>query len=198
MFISNAKATWLVVMIIPMLSDWMKSTVTFDFVNLRSLLILKICLLAHEMTIFELSWLIGIITYFLEGPLVVILSLGQALWLIPWAILWISIIFFGTNLRKASLTFRMSSTLPFVAWANNFEPSLDLASLDLARMIVLSLGGIGGGILEIFAKWDMLPAFESFGFPLLNYDTMHWWKVLELLSAMSLSYPELYIAKIRF
>jgi len=43
----------------------------------------------------------------------------------------------------------------------------------------------------------MLPAFESVGFPLLNCDATHWWKVLELLSAMSLSHPELYIAKIR-
>ena len=129
------------------------------------------------------------ITCFLEGPLVVILSLGQALWLMPWAILWISIIFFGANLGKAFLT--------FVTWANDLEPSLDLASLDLARMIALGLGGIGEGILEIFARWGMLPAFESFGFPLLNYDATHWQKVLKLLSAMSLSHPELYMAEIR-
>ena len=30
-------------------------------------------------------------------------------------------------------------------------PSLDLASLELARTVALGLGGIGGGILEIFA-----------------------------------------------
>jgi len=78
-FMSNTKATWLVVIMMPVLSNWMKSTVIFNFVNLRSLLILKICLSAHEMTMFGLSWLIGIITCFLEGPLVVIWSLGQAL-----------------------------------------------------------------------------------------------------------------------
>ena len=44
---------------------------------------LKMCSSAHEMTIFELSWLIGIMTCFLEGPLVVILSLGHDLWLMP-------------------------------------------------------------------------------------------------------------------
>ena len=93
----------------------MKSAVTFDFVDLRSLLMLKMCLSAHEVTIFELSWLIGMITCFLEGPLVVMLSLGQALWLIPWAILWILIILLGANLGKASLTFRMSFALPLVA-----------------------------------------------------------------------------------
>ena len=54
-FMFDAEATWLVVMMIPMPSDRMKSAVTFDFVNLRSLLMLKICLSAHEMTIFELS-----------------------------------------------------------------------------------------------------------------------------------------------
>ena len=30
-------------------------------------------------------------------------------------------------------------------------PSLDLASLDLTKMAALGLGGIGEGILEIFA-----------------------------------------------
>ena len=95
---SDTEATWLVVMIIPMLSNWIKSTVTFDFMNLRSLLMLNICSLAHKMTIFELSWLIGMIICFLEGPLVVMLSLGQGLWLMPWAILWISIILLGASL----------------------------------------------------------------------------------------------------
>ena len=77
-------------------------------------------------------------------------------------------------------------------------PSLDLASLDLARMAVLGLEGIGRGILEIFAGWGLLPVFKSVGFPLLNCDMTHYWKVLkELLSAKSLSHPELYIAEIR-
>ena len=136
-------------------------------------------------------------TCFLEGPLVVILSLGHDLWLMPWAILWILMIFFGDSLGKASLTFRMSSALPFVAWANDFMPSLDLASLDLARTVALGLGGIGGGILEIFAGWGLLLVFESVGFPLLNCDATHCQKVLELLSAKSLSHPGLYIAEIR-
>ena len=78
-FMSNTEATWLVIMMIPMLSNRIKSAVTFDFVDLRSLSMLNICSLAHEMTIFELSWLIGMITCFLEGPLVVMLSLGQVL-----------------------------------------------------------------------------------------------------------------------
>jgi len=34
---------------------------------------------------------------------------------------------------------------------NDFESNLDLASLDLARTVVLGLEGIGGGILEVFA-----------------------------------------------
>jgi len=81
-FMSDTEATWLVVMMIPMPSDQMKFAVTFDFVDLRSLLMLKICSSAHEMTIFELFWLIGMITCFLEGLLVVMLSLGQALWFV--------------------------------------------------------------------------------------------------------------------
>ena len=71
------------VIIISMPSDWMKSAVTFNFIDLKSLLMLKICLSAHEVTIFELSQLIGMITCFLEGPLVVILSLGHDLQLMP-------------------------------------------------------------------------------------------------------------------
>ena len=158
---------------------------------------LKMCSSAHEMTIFELSWLIGMMTCFLEGPLVVILSLGHDLWLMPWVILWISMIFFGNSLGKASLTFRISSALSFVVWANNFMPSLDLASLDLTKMAALGLEGIGEGILEIFAGWGLLPVFKSVRFPLLNCNVTHCWKVLELLSAKSLSYPELYITEIR-
>ena len=76
MFMSDAEATWLVVMMMPMPTNWMKSAVTFDFVDLRSLFMLKMCLLAHKVIIFKLSWLIGMITCFLEGPLVVMLSLG--------------------------------------------------------------------------------------------------------------------------
>ena len=49
-FMSNTEATWLVIIIIPMLSNWIKSAVTFDFIDLRSLLMLNICSLAHEMT----------------------------------------------------------------------------------------------------------------------------------------------------
>jgi len=36
-FMSDAEVTWLVVMMIPILSDQIKSAVTFDFVDLRSL-----------------------------------------------------------------------------------------------------------------------------------------------------------------
>ena len=68
MFMSDAKATWLVVMMMPVPSNRMKSAVTFDFVDLRSLLMLKMCSSAHEVIIFELFWLIGMITCFLEGP----------------------------------------------------------------------------------------------------------------------------------
>ena len=74
---------------------------------------------------------------------------------------------------------------------------MDLASLDLARMVALGLGGMGGEILEIFAGCGMLSVFESIGFPLLNCDMTHCRKVLELLSAKSLSHPGLYIAEIR-
>ena len=74
---------------------------------------------------------------------------------------------------------------------NDFESNLDLASLDLARTVTLGLGGIGGGILEIFAGWGILPVFKSVGFTLLNCDAMHWRKVLKLSSATSLSHSKL-------
>jgi len=79
---TDDKAIWLVVTIMPLLSEQRKSVVTSDLMDLRSLLILKICLSAHVIMMLELSWLMGMMICFLEGPLVVIFSFRHDFWLV--------------------------------------------------------------------------------------------------------------------
>jgi len=95
-------------MTIPLSSDWMKSAVTLDLEVLRRLLMLKICLLACEKTMFELSWLISMMICFLEEPLVVMLSLGCEFRLLSCAMLWILMIFFEDSLENAVMTWQNS------------------------------------------------------------------------------------------
>jgi len=77
MLISDDEAIWLVVTIMPLLSEQRKLAVTSDLIDLRSLLMLKICSLAHVIIMLELSWLMGMMICFLEGPLVIIFSFGR-------------------------------------------------------------------------------------------------------------------------
>ena len=55
MLMSDDEAIWLVVTIMPLLSERRKSAVTLDLLDLRSLLMLKICSSAHVIIMLELS-----------------------------------------------------------------------------------------------------------------------------------------------
>ena len=55
MLMSDDEVIWLVVTIMPLLSEQRKSAVILDLLDLRSLLMLKICSLAHVIIILELS-----------------------------------------------------------------------------------------------------------------------------------------------
>jgi len=52
-----------------------------------------------------------------------------------------------------------------------------------------SLGGIGGGIFDIFAGLPLF-VFIKGVLLLLNQEEIHYWKVLLLSLAMSLSHPD--------
>ena len=58
-------------------------------------------------------------------------------------------------------------------------------------MLALGLGGMGERILDILARLVLLFPSVIGMFFLLNYEATHCQKVLELLSGMSLSHPEL-------
>ena len=55
MLMSDDEAIWLVVTIMPLLSERRKLAVTLDLLDLRSLLMLKICSSAHVIMMLELS-----------------------------------------------------------------------------------------------------------------------------------------------
>jgi len=55
MLMSDDEAIWLVVTIMPLLSERRKLAVTLDLLDLRSLLMLKICSSAHVIIMLELS-----------------------------------------------------------------------------------------------------------------------------------------------
>ena len=141
-----------------------------------------------------LSWLTGMMICFLKGPLVVMLILGHIFLLVSCVILCISMIFFVGNLEKASFIFNMSSVLSLVACVKDL---MFLWYLDFAKTLALGLSGIGGGILDMLAGLVLFLFSMVSMFFIINCETIHWWKVLELLSAMSLFYPELYIEDTR-
>ena len=184
MFMFKGNVIWLVVTTMPLLSIWIKSAVTLDLMDLRSLLMLKMCSFAHLEMMSMLSWLMGIMTYFLEGPLVVMLILGLGL-----PLLYILIIFSFNSLENISFILRMSIALPFVACTKDV---ILLWCLDLARVLVLGLEGIGRRILEMLAGFSWLGFTDAFGMSfLLKLAATHYQKVLDFSLASSLSQPEL-------
>ena len=89
------------------------------------------------------------------------------------------------NLEKVSLILKMSLVLPLT------NDLIFLWYLDLAKMLALGLGGMGGRILDILARLVLIFSPVIGIFFLLNCKATHCQKVLELLSGMSLSHPEL-------
>ena len=82
----------------------------------------------------------------------------------------ISIIFFVDSLEKASFNFRITSAFPFVACAKDL---VFLWCLDLARMLILGLGGIKEEILDMLARLVLLFTFVLGMSFLLNCETTH-------------------------
>jgi len=76
---------------------------------------------------------------------------------------------------------------------------LFLKNFDLAKMLLLGLGGIGRGILEIFAylPLDMLLGVFLFEIDLLNCANTYCLKDL-FLFAINLFQPDSYIVKRKF
>ena len=71
---------------------------------------------------------------------------------------------------KAFLILKISSAVPLVAWAKDL---VLLWYLNLAKTLVLGLGGIEGGVLEILARlslWFTLTLGMAF---LLKFDAMY-------------------------
>jgi len=63
-------------------------------------------------------------------------------------------------------------------------------------MLLLGLGRIGGGILEIYTYLSLsvflfLIVFEAVNFFLLNWNKMHCWNILSFLLTFRLSHPDL-------
>jgi len=73
---SEAVATLLVVITIPLLSAYIKSAIMLDLISSSNLLILAICLVDFSIILSAFCELISIMTYFLERSLVVMLILG--------------------------------------------------------------------------------------------------------------------------
>jgi len=117
---SDCNATLLVITVIPIWSDQMKSTKTSNFTFLNDLLMLVTWreLFFVNFVIFLL--LIGMITCFLDGPLVVIWICGLALGL-PLTMFWIWLIFFVLRAGKVSLILMTSDVLVLCLEAYTYE-----------------------------------------------------------------------------
>jgi len=79
MFISEVETTLLVVIMTLLLLDQIKSAEISNFIPFRSIFIFTICTLDCIMTLSILFVLVGMMIYFLDGPLVVMFSLGFSL-----------------------------------------------------------------------------------------------------------------------
>ena len=110
-FKSDIIAILLVMTMIPLILDQIKSTETSDLIPLKSLLILTICIFDCTITLSTLFVLIEMMTCFLKRPFVVILSLGLSFWLDLLMMLWISEILSTQSFGNTSLIFKKFWTL---------------------------------------------------------------------------------------
>ena len=121
--------------------------------------------------------------------------------------LWISKILSRESLIKVFLILKISLILLFDTWAYDLLSALLtdsivgllLKNFDLAKMLLLGLGGIGREILEIFAylPLDMLLEVFLFEIDLLNCANTYCLKDL-FLFAINLFQPDSYIVKRKF
>ena len=87
------------IMVIPKLSGQMKSTMTFNLMFFKALLMLVICSLANAKMLLTLTLLISTIICFLDGPFMVMFKWGFTLFRLL-MILWIPSVFFARRLKK--------------------------------------------------------------------------------------------------
>ena len=170
-FKSDIVAILLVMIMIPLILDQIKSTETFDLIPLRSLLILTIYAFDYTITLPTLFVSIEMITCFLKRPFVVMLSLGLSFWLDLLMMLWISEIWFTQSFGNTSLIFKKFWTLllevyaykSLLLWLFSFDFWLSLKNLDLAKILLLGWGEIGEEILELLAclSLSLLSSFET-------------------------------------
>jgi len=143
-----ALATLLVVRVMPFYEEQMQSIEMSDLALSSCLFIILTYTSTDYNRRFLLSSDIATNTYFLEGPIVVMLVFWEHFGTkTSKAVLCISSILYDGSARKAFLIFKMFSMLIFIAWAKVF---LALACFDFARITVLSHSGMDGGILKIF------------------------------------------------
>ena len=108
---SDSLAGQFVVMITPLLDKRMKSVMTSELEFFKCSLMLAIILCADLVINSALGFVIGMMTSFLDGPLVVIFNLGFFLPSLPFLTFKILLTSSADKDGKASFTRRMSSTL---------------------------------------------------------------------------------------
>ena len=107
----DSLAGWFVVMITPLLDKRMKSAMTSELEFFKCSLMLVIILCTDLVINSALGFVIGMMTSFLDGPLVIIFNLGFFLPSLPFLTFKILSTSLADKDGKASFTQRMSSTL---------------------------------------------------------------------------------------
>ena len=149
---SEGLAILLVAITILLASAWIKSAITFDLILLKALLMLTTCKLEFLMKLLVLLIFIGMMTYFHDGPLVVMLILGFGLSL-PLIIFWTISIFLFWRFGKAFLIFKvplaMLKELDELddTWAYDFLLLVEffLKYFDILLTSLTVLAEMGGG-----------------------------------------------------
>ena len=172
---SEGKATLLVIMVSSYWSALIKSAMILDLMFFSALLILVMYFLDKIMNFDTLVELIEISTCFLKGSLEIMLSFGL-FFLSSLIVLYTSLIFFDKRPRNFSLILRISLMLnkdicvyncPF--WVLLFITGFLLffwKNFNFSKIFLLSLDGIGGGILEISVLFlKLLDSFFFSSFP---------------------------------
>lgn len=165
---------------------------------------LVICALTCVMTLLTLFVPIEIMICFLDGPLVIILTLNLLFWFVLFIMLCISMILSDEISGKVFLILIISLILSLKTCVYNYllvlEAEFDdwffLKNLDLAKILLLSLRGIDRGICKILACFpftSLLMVVFLIGI-FLNYKDMYCLKYIFFLLAVSLFYSDLYIA----
>lgn len=176
----------------------MKSVIVFDLIFLSTLLILIIWVLKSLTKLVMLLLLMGTMTYFHNGPLVVIfnISLGFS-WLL--IIFWIFLIFLFWSLENVSLIFNISlAILEELAelaeiCAYDYFVVVDEFFLKYFEILFTSLAvfaGIGGGrgdiyeALTVFLSFKIVGSLVTWG---LNFDLTLFLNILLVLLTIKLS-----------